>query len=134
MNPKVILCALLSIVGKCHYFFKNNIASAAANPPAITNFSIMPVCPWSVLISWEKPTVTNEVIKEYVLSGSVNATITSTDQFIFYYNDTKVIPGEEFKVTLTVNFEGGVESSSITKNVRIPAPRKFGIFFQYRYR
>ncbi len=85
----------------------------------------MPVCPWSVLISWEKPTVTNEVVKEYVLSGSVNATITSADQFIFYYNDTKVVPGEDFKVTLTVNFEAGVESSSVTKKVQIPAPRKF---------
>ncbi len=70
--------------------------------------------------------MTNEVVKEYVLSGSINATITSADQYIFYYNDTKVVPGEDFKVTLTVNFEGGVESSSVTKNVRIPAPRKFG--------
>ncbi len=87
----------------------------------------MPVCPWSVLISWERPNLSNgQQIKGYVLSGSVNATITSADQYIFYYNDTKVIPGEEFKVTLTVNFEGGAESSSVTKNVRIPAPRKFG--------
>ncbi len=104
----------------------SSIGQTQDNHPAVKWISIQPVSPWSVLVSWEKPTSTQvaPVLKEYVLSGNVSQAVSATDQYMFLYKDTEIEPGKEVTVKVEAKYDDNQLSMPSEATARIPHPRK----------
>ncbi len=106
-------------------------ASQQPSANAVSYFSIVEVSPWSVLVSWQKPSGTQQ-IKNYVLSGDVQATITDNldQKYLFFFQDTGITPGTNVSVTITVNYNHQItsESSFATTYVETPGMLTFTVY------
>ncbi len=97
----------------------------------MSNFSVVEVSPWSVLVSWEKPTG-GQQIQNYVLTGDIQKIIASNldEKYLFFFQDTGISPGTNVSVTITVNYNPGTpsESSFATTYVETPGMLTFTVY------
>ncbi len=84
-----------------------------------------PVSPWAVILSWDQPAV---VPAEYIISGSINTTVTSPEKYVFLFKDTGISPGQEVNVTIEAKYQDGILSSLVEASTVMPTPSKSILF------
>ncbi len=84
-----------------------------------------PVSPWAVILSWEQPAI---VPAKYIISGSINTTVTSNEKYVFYFKDTEIFPGQKVNVTIEAQYSDGTQSPPVEANTVMPTPSKSILF------
>ncbi len=81
----------------------------------------MTLNPWSVLISWKKPESPNmAVVKQYYLTGDIQATIISVNKYVFYFVFKGINPGDRLTISIKVGYDNKVNSTYLKKITPIP--------------
>ncbi len=75
---------------------------------------MVPLSPWAVLISWEKP-YDNRQIKNVKISGDIQHTISNhlEEKYQFLFLDTGIRPGSDISVGIDVYYFNGPQNYGI---------------------
>ncbi len=88
----------------------------------------MPLDSWSAFLSWKVPAGKRPSdIKKYYLTGYVNDYVNSTGDYLFYFIDKNVVPGQHISVSITAEYTTG-NGTYLTQLATTPQPGKFYLF------